>query len=117
VTVSTIVLVDVKIYGRLRHDLSKMSLEFGREDAARGFTFCHPDTEEGRDGQWIPVVQTGRSTVPNWPGVQGIWRVVLSVGAMEPKTVEYLNGDRFDLRSANLRLVEQGVGLHQCTNR
>jgi hypothetical protein len=33
-------------------------------------------------------------------------RVVLNVGAMEPRNVEYLNGDRFDLRAANLRLID-----------
>jgi hypothetical protein len=33
--------------------------------------------------------------------------VVLNVSALEPHSVEYLNGDRFDLRAANLRLVEQ----------
>jgi hypothetical protein len=113
VTVSTIVLVDAELYAnRLKYQLDKMSLEFGREgEDARtgGFKFCHPDTEEGQGGQWMPLIQTGRSSVPNWPNVQGIWRVVLNVGTLEPKTVEYLNGDRFDLRAANLRLVEPQV--------
>jgi hypothetical protein len=104
VTVSTIVLVDVNIYARLRHQLQKMSLEFGREDEAGGFKFLHPDTEEGQVGQWMPLVQTDSRPIPNWPNVQGIWRVVLNVGPIEAKTVEYLNGDRFDLRAANLRL-------------
>jgi hypothetical protein len=55
-----------------------------------------------------PVVQTNRhsSSPSNRPYVQGIWRVVLNVGPIEAKTVEYLNGDRFDLRSANLHLIE-----------
>jgi hypothetical protein len=109
VTVSTIVLVDTDIYERLKFQLSKMSLEFGREDGLGGFTFCHPDSEEGRGGQWMPLVQTdsrSRSSIPNLPVVQGIWRVVLNVGPLEAKTVEYLNGDRFDLRIANLRLDE-----------
>ena len=30
----------------------------------------------------------------NWPVVQGIWRIVLNVTAIDPRTVEYLNGDR-----------------------
>ena len=38
--------------------------------------------------------------------VQGIWRVVLNVTAIDPRTVEYLNGDCFDLRAANLRLID-----------
>jgi hypothetical protein len=110
VTVSTIVLVDANIYARLRYQLDKMSLEFGREDEDErtgGFKFCHPDTEEGQSAQWTPLIQTGRSSTPNWPNVQGIWRVVLNVGTIEPKTVEYVNGDRFDLRAANLRVVER----------
>jgi hypothetical protein len=110
VTFSTIVLVDADIYERLKFHLSRMSLEFGREDGPGGFKFCHPDTEEGQGGQWMPMVQTdgrSRSSSPNWPVVQGIWRVVLNVGPLEAKTVEYVNGDRFDLRVANLRLVER----------
>jgi hypothetical protein len=40
------------------------------------------------------------------PNYQGIWRVALNVMAIDPHTVEYLNGDRFDLRAANLRLID-----------
>ena len=109
VTVSTIVLVDADIYAnRLKFQLSKMSLEFCREDEPGSYKLVHPDTEEGQGGQWMPLVQTDRhhSSPTNWPYMQGIWRVVLNVGTIEAKTVEYLNGDRFDLRAANLRLVE-----------
>jgi hypothetical protein len=105
--VSTIVLVDVTRYGRLKYQLQKISLEFGREGGPGGFKFCHPDTEEGQGGQWMPMIQVdNRPPVANWPFVQGIWRVVLNVGPLDEKTVEYVNGDRFDLRRANLRLVD-----------
>jgi hypothetical protein len=109
VTVSTIALVDVNIYARLRFQLQKVSLQFGREDGAGAFKFLHPDTEEGRAGQWMPLIQVDRhsSSPANWPSVQGIWREVLNVGPIEAKTVEYLNGDRFDLRAANLRLLDE----------
>lgn len=32
--------------------------------------------------------------------------MVLNLGLFEELTVEYLNGDRFDLRAANLHLVD-----------
>ncbi len=111
VTVSTIVLVDPNVYAnRLRH--FDPLLEFCVEDKPGSYKICHPDTEEGKGGQWVPLVSTthrGQSR-PNWPAdfpyYQGIWRVVLNVSAIDPRTVEYLNGDRFDLRATNLRLID-----------
>jgi hypothetical protein len=108
VTVSTIVLVDPLWYTRVM--ALKPSLEFCREDKPGSYKFVHPDTEEGQGGQWMPLVRNPQYGHP-WqaplpPPYQGIWRVVLNVGALEAKTVEYLNGDRFDLRAANLHLVE-----------
>jgi hypothetical protein len=110
VTVSTIVLVDVNMYARLKYQLQEMSLEFGRADGPGGFTFCHPDTEEGQTGHWMPIVRTPKHWcgVPNAPSVLALWRIVLNLGLFDEGRVEYLNGDRLDLRGANMRLlVEQ----------
>jgi hypothetical protein len=38
--------------------------------------------------------------------VTDIGRVVLNVSAIDPCTVEYVNGHRFDLRVDNLRLID-----------
>jgi hypothetical protein len=37
---------------------------------------------------------------------QDISRLLLNVGPIEAKSVEYLNGDRFDLPATNLRLID-----------
>jgi hypothetical protein len=76
---------------------------------AGSYKLIHPEMEEG--GQWMPLVRVPQYGQPSpsfagWPMMQGIWRVVLNVTAIDPRTVEYLNGDRFDLRAANVRLVE-----------
>lgn len=110
VTLSTIVLVDAEIYAN-RSKYFEASLEFCIEDKPGSYKLCYPDSEEGQGGQWMPLVQTTqrgmrRPNIADWPIVQGIWRVVLNVGAMEPRNVEYLNGDRFDLHAANLRLID-----------
>jgi hypothetical protein len=56
VTLSTIVLVDPAWYTQAMQ--MEPALEFCREDQPGIFTFVHPDTEEGRGGQWMPMVQT-----------------------------------------------------------
>jgi hypothetical protein len=113
VTVSTIVLVDTNIYARLRHD--ELSLQFCREDPPGRLQLIDPEDAQG--GQWMPLVRLrgmplARVAVshdgqpkPVELGLQGLWRTVLNVAANDPRPVEYLNGDRFDLRAANLRLT------------
>jgi hypothetical protein len=104
VTVSTIVLVDPLKYTNLMR--LNPTLQFCREERPGIYKLCHPDTEDGQGGQWMPLVEMPKP----WHSatfLQGIWHVVLNVSALEPHSVEYLNGDRFDLRAANLRLVEQ----------
>jgi hypothetical protein len=106
VTLSTIVLVDPLIYTRVMH--LKPSLEFCREDKPGSYKLCHPDTEEGQNGQWMPLVELPQHwrNIPGGPSLQAIWHVVSNVSPLEPHTIEYLNGDRFDLRLANLSLGE-----------
>ena len=109
VTVSTIVLLDPLMYANVMR--LKPSLEFCLEDRPGSYKLCHPDTEEGQGGQWMPLVRVPQHASPSpsfygWPPYQGIWRVVLNVTAIDPRGVEYLNGDRFDLRASNLRLID-----------
>jgi hypothetical protein len=106
VTVSTIVLVDPGLYASVLG--MKPTLEFCCEERPGIFKFIHPDTEEGQGGQWMPIVQVPQHlrNLPGTPFFQSIWHVVLNVLPYEPHSVEYLNGDRFDLRAANLRLVD-----------
>jgi hypothetical protein len=106
VTVSTVVLLDPLWYTRVI--ALKPSLEFCREEQPGTFKIIHPDTEEGQGGQWLPLVQVPQHSrnVPGAPFFQSIWHVVLNVTPWEPHSVEYLNGDRFDVRAANLRLAE-----------
>ncbi len=85
------------------------SLQFCQEDRPGSYKLCHPETEEG--GQWMPLVRVPEYGRPSpsfagWPMLQGIWRVVLNVTGIDPRGVEYLNGDRFDLRASNLRLID-----------
>jgi hypothetical protein len=61
--------------------------------------------------RWVPSVYVPEHGSPSpsfwgWPSYQGIWRVVLNLTAVDPRGAEYRNGDPFDLRSTNLRLVE-----------
>ncbi len=107
VTVSTIVLVDPLMYANVMR--LEPSLQFCQEDRPGSYKLCHPETEEG--GQWMPLVPVPQYGKPSpsfagWPMLQGIWRVVLNVTAIDPRGVEYLNGDRFDLRASNLRLID-----------
>jgi hypothetical protein len=105
VTLSTVVLVDPLMYQRVMRLQPK--LHFCRDDKGR-YTFSHPDTDGGQGRQWVPAVQLpqGTPTVAGRPSIQGIWHVVLNLSPFEPHTCMYLNGDRFDLRAANLRLVD-----------
>jgi hypothetical protein len=108
VTVSTIVLLDPLWYMSVM--ALKPSLEFCREEKPGIFKIIHPDTEEGQGGQWMPLVRNPQYGHP-WqdplpPPFQGIWHVVLNVTPWEPHSVEYLNSDRFDVRAANLRLMQ-----------
>jgi hypothetical protein len=108
VWLSTIVLVDPLMYTRALG--MKPTLEFCREDQPGIYTLVHPDTEEGQGGQWIPMVQT-HWRIPGAPFFHSLAHMLLNVGPLEPRGVEYLNGDRFDLRSANIRLLEPAAQL------
>jgi hypothetical protein len=106
VTLSTIVLVDPPMYPRAL--AMKPTLEFCREDQPGIYTPVHPDTEEGQGGQWMPIVQTPQHwrNIPGAPFFHSLAHMLLNVGPLEARAVEYLNGDRFDLRAANVRLLE-----------
>jgi hypothetical protein len=106
VTLSTVLLVDPLMYLNVMR--SEPSLQFCREDKPGSYILVHPDTQEGQGGQWMPMVRTPEHwrRVANAPFLLAMWRTVLNLGLFEERSVEYLNGDRFDLRAANLRTVD-----------
>jgi hypothetical protein len=65
------------------------------------------------DGRWVPMIPQRVPASPypppgmtSWPLWTAIWRVALNLTPWDPRAVEYRNGDPFDLRVANLRLVD-----------
>ncbi len=81
------------------------ALQFCRDDDSSS-TFYNPNIHGGQRSECAPVVEVPKEWrgIPGAPHIQGVWHVELSLTPFEPYTAEYVNGARFDLRAANLRL-------------